>query len=487
MTLRRTKIVATMGPACDQPGVLEQLILAGMNVARLNFSHGTADEHRQRAVRICELAGKHGRHIALLGDLQGPKIRIARFTEGQVELKTGAAFSFSLSHPKDAGTAERVCIDYPGLVTDCNVNDELLLDDGRVVLRVEEVTPDSLECRVLVGGVLSNHKGINKRGGGLTAPALTDKDREDIRLAAELELEYIAVSFPRDAADMQLARQLRDEAGSDAWLVAKIERAEAVMNDEVLAGLIEASDAVMVARGDLAVEIGDAELVGIQKKIIAASRRHNKAVITATQMMESMISSPMPTRAEVSDVANAVLDNTDAVMLSAETAAGHYPVEAVAAMARICLGAERSPSLRSSSHRIGREFARQDESIALATMYIANHFPGVKAIIALTESGHTPLVMTRIRSTIPVFAFASRRATQARVALFRGVETIAFDPSCHAESQVSTAAIDTLVSQGSVQEGDWVILTQGDTHHCVGCTNTMKVLQVQSKDGSCQG
>ncbi len=485
MTFRRTKIVATMGPACDRPNVLEQLILAGMNVARLNFSHGSADEHRHRAALIRQLAAKHGRHVALLGDLQGPKIRISRFTDGKVEVASGAHFTFSLSHPKDAGTAERVCIDYPGLVTDCNVGDELLLDDGRIVMKVEEVTTDSLECRVLVGGTLSNHKGINKRGGGLTAPALTDKDREDILLAAELELEYIAVSFPRDAADMHLARQLCREAGSNAWLMAKIERAEAVMNDEVLTGLIEASDAVMVARGDLGVEIGDAELVGIQKKIIATSRRYNKAVITATQMMESMISSPMPTRAEVSDVANAVLDNTDAVMLSAETAAGRYPVEAVEAMARICLGAEKSPSMRSSSHRIGREFGRQDESIALASMYIANHLPGVKAIIALTESGHTPLVMTRIRSTIPVYAFASTPATQARVALFRGVETIPFNPTAQPPEQVGNAAINELVSRGVVQAGDWVILTMGDIHHCVGCTNTMKVLQVEPDSSQC--
>ena len=475
---RRTKIVATMGPACDHPEVLEQLILAGVNVARLNFSHGTADEHRQRAALIRELAARHNRHVALLGDLQGPKIRISRFVDGQVELQAGDAFAFSISHPRDAGTRERVCIDYPGLVTDCTVGDELLLDDGRLVMRVEQVTEDSLECRVLVGGVLSNHKGINKRGGGLTAPALTDKDREDIRLAAELELEYIAVSFPRDAADMMLARQLRDEAGSSAWLVAKIERAEAVKNDEVLAGLIEASDAVMVARGDLGVEIGDAELVGIQKKIIAAARRHNRAVITATQMMESMITSPMPTRAEVSDVANAVLDNTDAVMLSAETAAGQYPVEAVQAMARVCLGAEKAPSMRSSSHRIGRTFARQDESVALAAMYVANHFPGVKAIIALTESGHTPLVMTRIRSTIPVYAFASNPATQARVALFRGVETVPFNPSDHAKDQVCEAAIGKLLELGVVEPGDWVLLTQGEVHHNTGSTNTMKVLQV---------
>lgn len=478
MLQRRTKIVATMGPACDKPEILEQLIVAGMDVARLNFSHGTADEHRQRARLIRELAARHGRHVALLGDLQGPKIRISRFTQRRIELKTGDRFSLSVAHPADAGNQQRVAVDYPELINDCKVGDELLLDDGRVVMRVEAITETELQCEVLVGGPLSDHKGINRRGGGLTAPALTDKDREDIVLAAQLDLEYLAVSFPRDMADMQLARQLCDEAGSNAWLVAKIERAEAVKNDDVLIGLIEASDAVMVARGDLAVEIGDAELVGIQKKIIAACRRHNKAVITATQMMESMIAAPMPTRAEVSDVANAALDYTDAVMLSAETAAGQYPLEAVQAMARICLGAEKSPDMHKSSHRLGREFARQDESIALAAMYVANHFPGVKAIIALTESGYTPLVMSRIRSSIPIYAFASRALTQARTALFRGVYTIPFNPSDYASDQVCHNAIAKLVAQGKVQSGDWVILTQGDKLHNVGGTNDLKLLQV---------
>ena len=294
------------------------------------------------------------------------------------------------------------------------------------------------------------------------------------RLTAELDLDYLAVSFPRDAADMQLARRLCEEAQCNSWLVAKIERAEAVMNDEALDGLISASDAVMVARGDLAVEIGDAELVGIQKKIIAAARKQNKAVITATQMMESMIHSPMPTRAEVSDVANAALDYTDAVMLSAETAAGEYPVQAVAAMARVCLGAEKNPIMRRSAHRIGQQFERWDESIALAAMYTANHFPGVKAIIALTESGYTPLVMSRIRSSMPIYAFAPSRQTQARVALFRGVYTVPFDPTDSFSTSVSQAAVEELVKRGIVAEGDWVILTKGDSYHTVGGTNTMK-------------
>ncbi|SEJ32313.1 pyruvate kinase [Azotobacter beijerinckii] len=478
MTFRRTKIVATLGPASSSPERLEQLILAGLDVARLNFSHGTADEHRARAHLVRELAAKHGRFVALLGDLQGPKIRIAKFAGKRIELKEGDSFRFSVTHPRDAGTQEVVGIDYPDLVKDCNVGDELLLDDGRVVMVVREKTADELHCTVLIGGPLSDHKGINRRGGGLTAPALTAKDKIDIKLAAELDLDYLAVSFPRDAADMELAQRLRDEAGSKAWLVAKIERAEAVADDAALDGLIRASDAVMVARGDLGVEIGDAELVGIQKKIILHARRYNKAVITATQMMESMIHSPMPTRAEVSDVANAVLDNTDAVMLSAESAAGEYPVEAVQAMARVCLGAERHPTSTRSSHRLGHTFERCDESIALAAMYTANHFPGVKAIISLTESGYTPLIMSRIRSSVPIFAFSPHRETQARVALFRGVYTVPFDPAAVAPEKLSQAAVDELIKRGVVKPGDWVLLTKGDSYNTIGGTNGMKILHV---------
>jgi len=477
MSVRRTKIVATLGPASNSPEVLEQLILAGLDVARLNFSHGTPDEHKARAKLVRDLAAKHGRFVALLGDLQGPKIRIAKFANKRIELKVGDHFTFSTSHPLTEGNQQVVGIDYPDLVKDCGVDDELLLDDGRVVMRVETATDTELHCVVLIGGPLSDHKGINRRGGGLTAPALTEKDKADIKLAAEMEVDYLAVSFPRDAADMEYARKLRDEAGGTAWLVAKIERAEAVADDETLDGLIMASDAVMVARGDLGVEIGDAELVG-QKKIILHARRHNKAVIVATQMMESMILNPMPTRAEVSDVANAVLDYTDAVMLSAESAAGAYPLEAVQAMARICVGAEKHPTSKTSSHRIGKVFESCDQSIALAAMYTANHFPGVKAIIALTESGYTPLIMSRIRSSVPIYAFSPHRETQARAAMFRGVYTVPFDPASLPPEQVSQAAVDELLKRGVVEQGDWVILTKGDSYHTIGGTNGMKILHV---------
>lgn len=478
MTVRRTKIVATLGPASNSPEVIEQLILAGLDVARLNFSHGTPDEHKARARLIREIAARNGRHVALLGDLQGPKIRIAKFANKRIELKVGDKFTFSTAHPLTEGNQEVVGIDYPDLVKDCGVGDELLLDDGRVVMRVETATADSLECLVLIGGPLSDHKGINRRGGGLTAPALTEKDKQDIKLAAEMDLDYLAVSFPRDAADMEYARQLRDEAGGTAWLVAKIERAEAVADDETLDNLIRASDAVMVARGDLGVEIGDAELIGIQKKIIQHARRNNKAVIVATQMMESMIQNPMPTRAEVSDVANAVLDSTDAVMLSAESAAGAYPIEAVQAMARICLGAEKHPSGKLSSHRLHTQFTRCDESIALAAMYTANHFPGVKAVIALTESGYTPLIMSRLRSSVPIFCLSPHRDTRARSAMFRGVYPVAFDPAALPPTEVSQAAVDELLKLGVIEPGDWVILTKGDSYNRIGGTNGMKLLHV---------
>ncbi|MBO1112626.1 pyruvate kinase [Bordetella petrii] len=477
--LRRTKIVATLGPSTSTPEQLEALVRAGVDVARLNFSHGTADDHRERARLVREIAAKQGRFVALMGDLQGPKIRIARFADKQVVLRAGQPFCLSNSHPKDAGDASIVGIDYPELVQDCRPGDELLLDDGRVVLMVDRITGDSVHTTVTVGGPLSNNKGINRRGGGLSAPSLTDKDRADILVAAELNLDYVAVSFPRYGRDIDEARQLVRAAGSEAWIIAKIERAEAVVDDEALDSLIRASDGVMVARGDLGVEVGDAELVGIQKRIIQHARTLNKVVITATQMMESMISSPLPTRAEVSDVANAVLDYTDAVMLSAESASGQYPAEAVQAMARVCLGAEKHPTTTHSHHRLGETFSRCDETIALAAMYAANHFPGVKAIIALTESGHTPLIMSRIRSGVPIYCYSPHSQTQHRVAMFRGVYTVPFDPSAYDPAELSNAAIDELKKRGRVQPGDWIILTKGDFYRDSGGTNGMKILMVE--------
>ncbi|PVZ36936.1 pyruvate kinase [Pseudomonas sp. CC120222-01a] len=475
---RRTKIVATLGPATESPEAIEGLVKAGVDVVRLNFSHGSADEHLARAQRVREMARKHGRFVAILADLQGPKIRIARFAEGKVSVQKGQRFILDAKMDKHAGTAEAVGIDYEALINDSNTGDILLLDDGRIELQVLEAHPHHLVCEVLIGGPLSNNKGINRKGGGLSASALTEKDREDIRTAARMQVDYLAVSFPRDAADMHLARNLLQEAGGEAGLIAKIERAETVADRQVLDAIIEASEGVMVARGDLGVEIGDAELVAVQKLIIDRARSLNRVVITATQMMESMITQSMPTRAEVFDVANAVLDGTDAVMLSAETAAGAYPVQTVEAMVRIIAGAERHPQAQRSKHRMDEVFQRIDETIALSAMYAANHLHGVKAIISLTESGDTPRLMSRIRSHLPIYACSDNPRTQTRVALFRGVQTLPFSTEDMSFAQVNQRAVAALVERGVLQVGDHVLITQGDYAHAQGGTNTLRVLRV---------
>lgn len=481
MARRRAKIVATLGPATSDAATIEKMILAGMDVARLNFSHGTADEHRERCHLVRQISEKHGRYVAIMGDLQGPKIRISKFLNGNIELIAGQAFTLSNDFDGTAGNHTIVGVDYPSLVADCSAGDELLLDDGRVILRVDTVDQNSVHTTVTQGGPLSDNKGINRRGGGISADSLTEKDRQDIKVAAELDLDYIAVSFPRYGADIDQARELVREAGSQAWIIAKIERAEAVADDAALDDIVSASDGVMVARGDLGVEIGDARLVGIQKRIIHHARKLNKVVITATQMMESMINNPMPTRAEVSDVANAVLDYTDAVMLSGESAAGQYPVETVAAMARICVGAEQEPVSGLSRHRVGETFSRCDETIALSAMYAANHFPGIKAIISLTESGHTPLIMSRIRSSIPIYCYTPNVRTQRRVALFRGVYAVAFDATTIDPQEVGQQAVKELTQLGLLCSGDWVVLTSGNLYkheenNSSAGTNSLKIL-----------
>ncbi|MCY1489114.1 Pyruvate kinase II [compost metagenome] len=475
--LRRTKIVATLGPATETAEAIEDLVIAGVDVVRLNFSHGKAEEHQARAALVREMAARHGRFVAILADLQGPKIRISRFAEGKVTLHKGQSFILDAALDKDAGDSQRVGIDYEALITDSQPGDILLLDDGRVELKTVKVEATQLVCEVLVGGPLSNNKGINRKGGGLSASALTEKDCEDIRTAASMQVDYLAVSFPRDAADMQHARRLMREAGGNAGLVAKIERAEAVADARVLDEIILASDAVMVARGDLGVEIGDAELVGLQKLIIERARALNRVVITATQMMETMISQSLPTRAEVFDVANAVLDGTDAVMLSAETAAGAYPVQTVEAMGRIILGAEKHPLAHRSRHRIDQVFHKIDETVALSAMYAANHLDGVKAIICLTESGDTPRLMSRIRSHLPIYAFSRHPRTQSRVALFRGVSPIPFENDGITDSELNARAVRELAQRRLVSEGDLVLITKGDAG-AQGGTDSLRILRV---------
>jgi pyruvate kinase len=475
---KRTKIVTTLGPATNNPQALRALFQAGANVVRLNFSHGTAEEHIRVAKLVREVSNDMGIYIGILGDLQGPKIRVARFENGKIELKKDAEFILDATWESDKGNQEVVGIDYKELVSDCKPGDILLLDDGRVQLEVNEVGKDRIRTKVLIGGPLSNNKGINKLGGGLSAPALTEKDKRDILTAAQIGVDYLAVSFPRTASDMDTARKLQKEAGGTAGMIAKIERAEVVANNEALDAMILASDGVMVARGDLGVEIGDAELIGVQKRIIQRARSLDRVVITATQMMESMIHSPIPTRAEVFDVANAVLDGTDAVMLSAETATGDHPVLVVEAMARACRGAEKERSVQTSGHRMQEKFTKVDEAIAMATMYAANHLTGIKAIACLTESGSSPLWMSRIHSGLPIFALTRRHDTLQKTTLYRGVEGIFFDPTSMDRSNVNALAINELVERGLVKEGDYVILTKGDHMGILGGTNAMKILKV---------
>lgn len=474
---RRTKIVSTLGPATDEPGILEKIILAGVNVVRMNFSHGSPEDHLRRADAVRDVAKKHGKVVAILGDLQGPKIRIARFAEGPVMLAEGDKFVLDASLGREEGNQEKVGIDYKELPNDVNPGDLLLLDDGRVILQVDSVDGPAIHTTVTVGGKLSNNKGINRQGGGLSAPALTSKDREDIKTAVEIGVDYLAVSFPRSADDMNLARQLVREAGGNIYMVAKIERAEAVESDDVLDDIILASDAVMVARGDLGVEIGDAQLIAVQKHIIERARALNRCAITATQMMETMISSPLPTRAEVFDVANAVIDGTDAVMLSAETAAGKYPVQTVEAMVRVILGAEKHPQAETAPSRPSGGYTSCDQTIARAAMYAAHEMTGVKCIVAMTESGSTPLLMSRFGARLPIFAFSRNHSTLRRAALFRGVQPVWFDSDNISPSDVNQKAIDVLLEKNIIEENDFIIISKGDHQNIHGGTNTMKIAQ----------
>jgi pyruvate kinase len=472
---RRTKIIATLGPATDDPHVLDKIIEAGVDVVRINFSHGSAEEHLERAEKLRNRARAHGRQVGVLADLQGPKIRVEKFEKGKIILNEGDRFIIDPQMDPLHGNQDCVGTSYKQLPEDVSRGDTLLLDDGRLVFWIDEVCGSEVICRVVVGGVLSDRKGINKQGGGLSAPALTHKDREDILIAAKMEADYLAVSFPREANDIYEARELLRNAGGKGDIIAKIERSEAL---PVIDSIIEASDAIMIARGDLGVEIGDAALPPVQKELIHKARCMNRVVITATQMMESMIENQIPTRAEVFDVANAVLDGTDAVMLSAETAAGKYPDKAISAMHRICLEAEKQNVAKVSDHRIHTEFNNIDEAIAMAAMYSANHL-NVKAIAALTESGKTSLWMSRISSGIPIYAMTRKIETRRKVTLFRGVYPVSFDSTVFTDhNELNREAIDELRRRGAIRDGDMVIITKGDLMGVNGGTNAMKIVKV---------
>ena len=474
--LRRTKIVATLGPATDAPGVLDAILAAGVDVVRLNFSHGTPGEQRARAEAVREAGRRVGREVGILADLPGPKIRIEQFAEGRVQLRSGDRFDLVASTDAPPGDAGAVGVSYLGLPADLAAGDVLLLDDGMVQLRVERIEGERIVTTVLNDGPLSDRKGLNKQGGGLSLGAITDHDRRLIAEAADMGVDFIAVSFCRNAEDMEEARRLARAAGSKAALVSKIERAEAIAN---LAGIIEASDVVMVARGDLGVETGDAELPGLQKKIIRESLARNRVVITATQMLQSMVDSPLPTRAEVLDVANAVIDGTDAVMLSAESAAGEYPVKAVEAMARICLGAERQFHHDTDFEAAPRGLQRADQAIAMAAMFLSEHID-VRAIVAMTESGGTARFLSRFRSSAPVFGLSRHAPARRQMALMRSVVPLAFDSRGMDLRQATDRAIAELYAVNLLEEGDRLLFTGGDHMETHGATNTLRLLQVGS-------
>ncbi|QID17169.1 pyruvate kinase [Nitrogeniibacter mangrovi] len=469
---RHTKIVATLGPSSSDLPVLERMVQAGVDVVRMNFSHGSADDHIARAEAIREASARAGRPVGILADLQGPKIRVGKFAGGKVTLRENADFVLDATCAE--GNEQRVGLDYADLPKDVGPGDILLLDDGRLKLRVERVLGTEIHCTVKVGGVLSNNKGINRQGGGLSAPALTAKDMDDIRTAAKIGVDFVAVSFPKSAADMYMARQLLRAAGGKALLIAKIERVEAVAN---LEEILDASDGIMVARGDLAVEVGDAAVPALQKKMLRAARNKNKLTITATQMMESMINSPVPTRAEVSDVANAVLDGTDAVMLSAETAAGNYPVEVIEAMSRICLEAEKSNEVMLERDVLARTFTRIDQSIAMAAIWTAYHLK-VKAIAALTQTGSTALWMSRLNCGVPIYALTPEKAARNQMTLYRDVYPLLMSQTHQDRDVLLWEAEQILLDQGVVEYGDMIVLTIGEPIGSSGGTNTLKIVRV---------
>jgi len=472
--LRRTKILATLGPATDAPGVIDALLAAGLNAVRLNFSHGTAEHHAQRIAAVRAVASRTGREIGVLADLPGPKIRIEKFAEGKVLLKAGQAFALVCRADAPPGDATQVGCSYLGLPRDVGPGDTLLLDDGLISLRVEKVAGDVVHTEVMTDGALSNRKGLNRLGGGLSLGALTDEDRGHIATAAKLGVDFIAVSFCRSAADIELARELARAAGSDAQIVAKIERAEAIEN---LVEIVEAAEVIMVARGDLGVEIGYAELPGLQKTIIRESVARNRIVITATQMLQSMVDNPIPTRAEVLDVANSVIDGTDTVMLSAETASGQYPVKAVEAMAQICLGAERQFRHDTDFEAARRGLTRADEAIAMASMFLCEHIE-LKGIVALTESGGTARHLSRFRSQVPVFALSRFDEARRKMSLMRDVFPIHFDTRGLSPGVAARSAAKQLHDLGLLDAGDRIIVTNGDSMERRGATNTLRLLEI---------
>ena len=471
---RRTKIIATLGPACADPDILRAMLSAGVDVLRINFSHTNIDSLSSIITQARTIAADLSRPLGIMADLQGPKLRIGRFKNNQTNLLNGQTFILNCGSAV-LGDNHSVSVAYTDLCHELTPGDCVLLNDGLIELEVKKIIPPLIECIVIEGGLLQNNKGLNRKGGGLAARALTPKDEKDLKAAVALGVDYLSLSFVKDANDIHDARLLLERAGAkDIPIIAKIERTEALQH---LTEIINATDAVMVARGDLGVEIGAAEVPVIQKRIIEQSRRLDKVVITATQMMESMINQPQPTRAEVSDVANAILDGTDAVMLSAETATGHFPVKVITMVNKICLSAEKHARFFYNTEGESCHYLRADQAIAMAVMHTANHFP-IKAIVALTESGASALWMSRHHSTVPIYAVTANIHTVRKLSLVNNVFPLFFDYHLSEFNAVNDQVLAHLLTLGLLENNTFVLLTRGHSIGQSGGTNCMEILKI---------
>lgn len=476
--LNRTKIVATVGPASSSSEVLESMIVSGCSVFRINFSHGSHESHAGSIANIREAAANLNQNVAILGDLQGPKIRIGAIVGEKISLEVGQELLLDSDIDDDLGGVDGVSYRCDTLAESCGPGRVLMLDDGRVQLEVLSVSGNAIKTKVIAGNKLSSRKGLNLKGGGLAEDALTAKDKRDMAFAAEQDIDYLCVSFPATAQDMEDARAMLDYIGCSSKLIAKLERAEVVASENMIDQMINSCDGVMVARGDLAVEVGFEAVTSYQKQIVARARKLNKPVIVATQMMESMIDNPVPTRAEVSDVANAVFDYADAVMLSAETAVGDYPIEVIKTVYDVIVATEKHVLTQVSKHRVEIDFNFVDESIAMASIYLANHFKAVKAIVCLTESGSTALWMTRIKTHLPLVAMSPKEKTRNLVALYKGVKPAELPTGSERKTQLKDV-VKFVRKTVDLQRGDYVAITFGDVVGVDGHTNTLKIVQVE--------
>lgn len=471
--LRQTKIVATLGPSSSDPVILRAMLTAGVDVVRINFSHADASALQLIAL-VRGIAEELNQPLAVMADLQGPKIRIGRFKNKSITLVEGQAFTLDCNAPELLGDTNEVSVAYPSLSRELTPGDHLLLNDGLVELEVKTIFNSKIHCSVVEGGILSDLKGLNRKGGGLAARTMTEKDKRDLRTAIDADVDYISLSFVKDAEDIRHTRALMTQFGKKIPVIAKIERTEAL---QYLTEIIQEADAIMVARGDLGVEIGAAEVPAIQKHIIGEARRLDKVVITATQMMESMINNPQPTRAEVSDVANAILDGTDAVMLSAETASGQFPVKVLSMVNRICLSAEKHASFYYHTADETCHYHRADQAIAMATMHAANHFP-IQAIITLTESGDTALWISRQQSTVPIIAVSANKRTIGRLCLAHNVFPVFMNYHQFAAETLNQQVLEELIKTGHLEKKSFVLLTRGRVIGTAGGTNSMEIIRV---------